>query len=275
MRKIFITLVVLICVAVGTVLLNEQKAKTSFYTGQEVQIPVYTYSIVNIYPHDQEAFTQGLIYHNGLLYEGTGLRGKSSLRRVELETGKVLQIRRLNERYFGEGITLWQDRIIQLTWTSQVGFVYNRETFEKLKEFAYRTEGWGITQDGERLIMSDGTDTLYFLDPDTFKEIGSIQVRDQQRPVVKLNELEYINGEIFANVWQTDRIARISPTTGRVLGWIDLTGLLELKPVPGRGNPQNVVLNGIAYDEEGDRLFVTGKFWPKLFEIELVPQETA
>ncbi|NES23814.1 MAG: glutaminyl-peptide cyclotransferase [Symploca sp. SIO3E6] len=246
-----------------------QKAQTS--PEQQSQMPVYSYRIVQTYPHDPEAFTQGLIYHDGVLYEGTGLRGRSSLRRVELATGKVLQLHPLSRRYFGEGITLWQNRIIQLTWTSGTGFIYHPETFEKLGEFTYSTQGWGLTHDNKRLIMSDGTDTLYFLNPDTFEEIGSIQVKYQDKPVSNLNELEYINGEIFANVWQTDLIARISPQTGRVLSWIDLTGLLETQSrSPSYGSED--VLNGIAYDELEDRLFVTGKLWPKLFEIELVPK---
>ena len=236
--------------------------------GKTIGKKSYSYRIVKTYPHDPEAFLQGLIYHKGVLYEGTGLKGRSSLRRVELETGKVLQIHKLERRYFGEGIALWQDKIIQLTWRSQVGFVYNSQTFEKVGQFSYPTEGWGITHDGERLIMSDGTDILRFWNPDTFEEIGQIKVRDRGTPVVRLNELEYIKGEIWANVWQSDRIARISPQTGQVLGWIDLTGLLA----PEDSSQPTDVLNGIAYDEEGDRLFVTGKLWPKLFEIQLVPQ---
>lgn len=230
---------------------------------------MYTYRIVNVYPHAPEAFTQGLIYHNGELYEGTGIYGKSSLRRVKLETGKVLQHLKLDQSYFGEGITLWQDRLVQLTWQEKVGFVYNRKTFKKLRDFNYNTEGWGITHDGQRLIMSDGSETLHFLDPDTFNEIGCVKVRDQKEPIVKLNELEYVNGEIFANVLPTDYIARISPTTGLILGWIDLSGLLEQGSQLGEGNYAGE-LNGIAYDEQGSRLFVTGKLWPKLFEIELV-----
>lgn len=269
MQKILIASVVVILAIVGSCGFYEQKAGTSVVeSAQKAQTPIYSYRIVNVYPHDPQAFTQGLVYHNGELYEGTGLRGRSSLRRVNLETGKVLQIENLDPRYFGEGITLWNDRIIQLTWTSQIGFVYDRETFKKLREFTYPTEGWGITHDGARLIISDGTDTLYFWDPETLEEIGRIQVRDRDRPIARLNELEYVNGEILANVWQTNLIARISPETGQAIGWIDLTGLL---------NPQDLtqpvdVLNGIAYDREGDRLFITGKLWPKLFEIELVSQ---
>lgn len=235
--------------------------------GKAIHQKSYTYRIANAYPHDPNAFVQGLIYHNGVLYEGTGLNGRSSLRRVELKTGKVLQIHNLERRYFGEGIALWQDKIIQLTWKSQVGFVYDRQTFDKIGEFSYPTEGWGITHDGDRLIMSDGTDVLRFWNPDTFEEIGQIKVRDRGMPVIRLNELEYIKGEIWANVWQTDRIARISPQTGQVLGWIDLTGLLAAED----RSQTTDVLNGIAYDEEGDRIFITGKLWPKLFEIQLVP----
>lgn len=229
---------------------------------------MYSYRIVNRYPHDPEAFTQGLFYHNGQLYEGTGWWGRSSLRRVELETGKVLQISNLDKRYFGEGIVLWQNRIVQLTWQSNTGFVYDRETFEKISEFQYPTEGWGITHDGQRLIMSDGTNTLYFWDSNSLRAIGILQVRDGDNPVFRLNELEYIKGEIWANVWGRDRIARIDPQTGQVLSWIDLTGLLD----PALRRNPDAVLNGIAYDEKGDRIFVTGKLWPTLFEIELVPK---
>lgn len=229
----------------------------------------YTYRVVNAYAHDPEAFTQGLVYDQGVFYEGTGLWGGSSIRKVELETGKVLQMEAIAPEHFGEGIALWGDQLIQLTWRSNVGFVYDRETFAPLHEFSYATEGWGITHDGKRLIASDGTSTLYFWDPATFKEIGRIEVKDGDQPVVRLNELEYVNGEIFANVWQTDRIARIDPTTGRVLGWIDLTGLLNAQERAGTED----VLNGIAYDAQGGRLFVTGKLWPKVFEIELVPTQ--
>lgn len=226
----------------------------------------FSYRVVNAYAHDPEAFTQGLVYYQGVFYEGTGLWGGSSIRKVELQTGKVLQIEAIAPEHFGEGIALWGDQLIQLTWRSNVGFVYDRETFALLHEFSYATEGWGITHDGQRLIASDGTSTLYFWDPATFKEIGRIEVKDGDQPVVRLNELEYVNGEIFANVWQTDRIARIDPTTGRVLGWIDLTGLLSAQERTGTED----VLNGIAYDAQGERLFVTGKLWPKVFEIELV-----
>ncbi len=232
-------------------------------------VPIYTYEIVNTYPHDRKAFTQGLVFSDGALYEGTGLYGASTLRKVELETGDVLQIRKLPEQLFGEGITVWRDRIIQLTWRERTGLVYDKSSLELLEQFTYPSEGWGITHDGNYLVMSDGTSTLYFLHPDNFKEIGRIEVSDNYGPVTRLNELEYVRGEIYANVWQTNRIARISPKTGKVIGWIEMDGLLgqeELRePVD--------VLNGIAYDAENDRLFVTGKLWPKIFEIKLVPLE--
>ena len=231
--------------------------------------PVVGYRIVNTYPHDPRAFTQGLFFVDGILYEGTGLRGRSSLRKVELQTGNILLARQLPARFFGEGITSYGNRIIQLTWRARVGFVYDRQTFQLLDRFNYPTEGWGITHDGNSLIMSDGTSTLYLLDPQTFKEVGRIEVHDMDGPVSRLNELEYVRGEIYANVWRTDRIARISPQTGAVVGWIELEGLLS----PEDHTRQVDVLNGIAYDAKNDRLFVTGKLWPKLFEIELVELE--
>jgi glutamine cyclotransferase len=227
----------------------------------------YTYKIINTYPHDRKAFTQGLVLEDGILYEGTGRNGFSELRKVELETGKVLQKYRLSEEYFGEGITVFGDRIVQLTYLSNVGFVYKKETFELLREFNYPTPGWGITNDGENLIMSDGTQKLYFLDTETFQQIRHIEVYNQGVSVWGLNELEYVKGQIFANVWPTERIARISPETGQVIGWIDMRGLLTKHD----HTFQVDVLNGIAYDKEKNRLFVTGKFWPKLFEIKLVP----
>lgn len=232
-------------------------------------IPVYGYRIANIYPHDPDAFTQGLVYDDGVLYEGTGRYGESTLRQVDLETGEVRQLRELPDEYFGEGIALYDDEIFQLTWQSNVGFIYDKSTFEELRQFTYATEGWGLAHNSRCLIMSDGTDTIYFRDPETFAEIGRLHVYDNNGPVTQLNELEYVQGEIYANVWQTDRIARISPDTGQVVGWIDLTGLLEQVAVTAPVD----VLNGIAYDAQGDRLFVTGKLWPALFEIELVPAE--
>lgn len=230
-------------------------------------IPVYSYRVVRAYPHDPSAYTEGLVLIDGALYEGTGLVGRSGLRRVDLETGVVLQSSALSAPYFGEGIAVLGDEIFQLTWKSQVGFVYDRETLQKERTFAYTTEGWGLTTDGRRLVMSDGTSALHFLDPGTLRVVSSIQVSDGQGPVTHLNELEYIDGEVWANVWLTDRIVRIDPSTGRTTGVVDLTGLLDTTAVPLEVD----VLNGIAYDAEGDRLFVTGKLWPWLFEIEIVP----
>jgi len=234
-------------------------------------IPVYTYKVVNIYPHDRSAFTEGLVFEDGVLYEGTGLHEYSTLRRVELETGEILQICELPPQFFGEGVTVYGNKIIQLTWQSHIGFVYDKYSFKLLQEFNYPDEGWGITHDGKHLIMSDGTATLHFLDPETFKEISQIEVSANDIPVTRINELEYIQGEIYANIWQTERIARIDHLTGQVIGWIDLKGILS----PEDDSETVDVLNGIAYDPKNSRLFVTGKFWPKLFEIELIGQGSA
>ena len=230
------------------------------------QAPVSGYTIVRSYPHDPGAFTQGLLFRDGFLYEGTGLNGQSSIRKVRLETGEVLQVKRLERHHFGEGIAIWNDSLIQLTWQTGIAFVYDRNTFERTGTFSYKGEGWGLTHDGTNLVMSDGSPQLRFLDPKTFREVRRITVRDGGLPVSQLNELEYVRGEIFANVWQTERIARIAPATGQVKGWIDLRGLLAPGDAAGAD-----VLNGIAYDEAGDRLFVTGKLWPRLFHIQLLP----
>jgi glutamine cyclotransferase len=228
----------------------------------------YTYSVVSTYAHDPNAFTEGLIFDNGFLYESTGLSGNSTLRRVDLATGDVLQLYSLPDQYFGEGMTLVGDKIIQLTWQSHVGFVYDKYTFELLQNFSYPTEGWGITYDGSQLIMSDGTANLYFLDPVTFQKTGQVQVHDANGPVVRLNELEYINGKVYANIWLENKIAVINPQTGQVEAWIDLSGIIDHQNLDG-----NSVLNGIAYDANTGRLFVTGKMWPQLFEIKLVPSD--
>ena len=226
--------------------------------------PVTKARVVHVYPHDPEAFTQGLVYLDGFLYEGTGLNGRSTIRKVRLENGEVLQIQKVDSQYFGEGIAVKGDTIYELTWQSEIGFLYDRSTFQRKGTFSYRGEGWGLTHDGQRLIMSDGSASLRFLDPATLKEVSRVQVKDGGAAVSNLNELEYIKGEVYANVWQTQRIARISPKTGRVIGWIDLDGLLTAREAQGAD-----VLNGIAYDAAGDRLFVTGKLWPKLFEIKI------
>ncbi|MFW6117169.1 MAG: glutaminyl-peptide cyclotransferase [Thermoproteota archaeon] len=225
----------------------------------------YTYRIVNFYPHDETAFTQGLVFEDNCLYEGTGLYGQSTLRRVDLETGDVIQIYSLPGNFFGEGITVFQDKIIQLTWKSGKGFVYDLNSFELLQSFEYPTEGWGVTYKGSALIRSDGTAKLYFLDLETFQIMGQVEVGDDE-PVDLLNELEYINGRVYANIWQEDKIAIINPETGGVTGWIDLTGINSSEKSEGK------VLNGIAYDQKENRLFVTGKLWSKLYEIELVPK---
>jgi glutamine cyclotransferase len=229
--------------------------------------PVYGYEVVRTYPHDPNAFTEGLFLRDGFLYESTGLEGASSIRKIVLETGSVENERSISSRYFGEGIIDWKDRLIQLTWKTQIGFVYDFDDFETRGEFSYAGEGWALTRDDKRIIMSDGTSRLRFLDPETLKETGGVTVTDEGRPVDQLNELEWVKGEIYANIWQTDRIARIDPVSGKVKGWIDLTGLL---PEADRANAD--VLNGIAYDAKADRLIVTGKLWPRLYEIRLVPK---
>ncbi len=258
MKQNWITLLVLLLVG-AVIAMNETRRESA---------PTYTYEVVKTYPHDPDAYTQGLIYLDGVLYEGTGQNGFSSLRKVDLTSGEILKYHELSREYFGEGITCFEDRLIQLTWRSNVGFTYDRSTFTFLEEFQYAYEGWGLTNNGEELIMSDGSSTIYFLDPWSYAFMSEVTVKDNGKPVSNLNELEYIKGEIFANVYGTDKIVRIDPASGEVLGWIDLSGLLPEKDIAGR---RVDVLNGIAYDAEGDRLFVTGKWWPKLFEIKIKP----
>lgn len=227
--------------------------------------PTWGFKVVAAYPHDPNAFTQGLVYHDGQLYEGTGLYGQSSLRRVDLMSGRVEKLRPLNSMYFGEGITILGDRIYELTWKKGVAIAYDLKTFNPLATYQYQGEGWGLTEDGTNLILSDGTATIRFIDPETFNVVRTIAVHDGEQPIDKLNELEYINGEIWSNIWYDDRIVRISPTTGEVLGWIDLKSLYS---DPSRSS--EAVLNGIAYDAAKKRIFVTGKNWPELFQIEIV-----
>jgi glutaminyl-peptide cyclotransferase len=222
------------------------------------------YRVVNTFPHDPEAFTQGLIYRGGFLFESTGLHGRSSLRKVRLETGEVLQRQALDAEHFAEGLADWQDQLVQLTWQSNLGFVYDLKTFARQRTFSYTGEGWGLARDARRLIMSDGTSVLRFLDPSTFAEAGRLAVTEGGLAVTNLNELEVVKGRIFANVWQSDQLVIIDPESGQVTGRVDLSGLLP--PSERYGTD---VLNGIAYDANGDRLFVTGKLWPKLFEIRL------
>jgi glutamine cyclotransferase len=238
-------------------------------SSQASGVPEYGYEIVHTYHHDPYAFTQGLVYQDGVLYEGTGLEAQSSIRKVKLETGEVLQKRDIPDQYFGEGIIIWKDRLLELTWKAEKGFIYDLATFEPRGEFSYPGEGWGLTADGKRIIMSDGSAQLRFWDPTTLKETGRITVTEDGRPIDQLNELEWVKGEIFANVWQTERVVRINPSNGKVTGWINLRGLLT----PADYNDLTDVLNGIAYDSKGDRLFVTGKRWPKLFEIKLVKKQ--
>ena len=230
-------------------------------------VPVWGVSVVHVYPHDRNAFTEGLFYLDGFLYESTGLNGLSSVRKVDLATGRVLQSRNLPRQYFGEGIVAWRNHLIQLTWQSHVGFVDDLATFRELRQFSYTGEGWALTQNGRQIIMSDGSPQLRFLDPATLKEVRRLTVTADGQPVKNLNELEWVKGEILANIWLTNFIARIDPASGKVTGWIDVTGLMS--PAELGGDP-DAIPNGIAYDAVHDRLFVTGKRWPKLFEIKLV-----
>jgi glutamine cyclotransferase len=240
-----------------------------FAVAQPPAATAQTYRVVHTYPHDPNAFTQGLVYVDGRLYESTGLNGRSSLRMVDLATGQVLQHYDLPAEYFGEGLTDWDGHLLQLTWKAHRGFVYDRFSFSLIRTFSYAGEGWGLTHDRSNLILSDGSSYLRFLDPKTFHEVRRIRVTDEtDHPVANLNELEYVRGEIYANIWQSYRIARISPRTGKVLDWIDLSGILDEREMQAAA--PDAVLNGIAYDSLHDRLFVTGKLWPKLFEIKLV-----
>jgi glutamine cyclotransferase len=232
--------------------------------------PKYTFAIVRVFPHDTSAYTQGLAYRDGFLYEGTGRNGQSSLRKVRLETGEVIQRLDLASEYFGEGITLVRDKVVQITWKSGIGFVYDLNNFQLLRKFSYSGEGWGLTANGHQLFMSDGTSEIRVLDAETFREIRRFKVHDGPTPVDQLNELEFVEGQIFANVWHSNLVAEISPQSGEVVGWIDLSGILS--PVY-RLEPE-AVLNGIAYDPLRKRLFVTGKLWPSIFEIRLAPERS-
>jgi glutaminyl-peptide cyclotransferase len=229
-------------------------------------VQLYSYEVVHTYPHDPTAFTEGLFYLNGFLYESTGLEGHSTIRKERLETGEVLQKHDVPAKYFGEGIVNWNNHLISLTWQSHVGFVYDLASFKLLRQFHYEGEGWALTQDGKQLLMSDGTSEIRLFNPVTLVPVGRIQVTLDGKPVNNLNELEWVKGEIYANLWQTNWVLRIDPHTGQVVGAINLSGLLAPSDiVPG----QTDVLNGIAYDAKGDRLFVTGKNWPKLFEVRI------
>ncbi len=229
-------------------------------------VPVYTYQVISQWPHDRAAYTQGLEFYQGFLYESTGLNGRSSVRKEDLQTARVLLERDLPSEYFGEGLTIFQGKVYQLTWKNEKGFIYDPETLQQIGQFSYTGEGWGLTHDDHNLILSDGSNQLKFLDPTTFKVVRTISVFSDQQPLMYLNELEYLNGVIYANVYQSDYIVEIDPASGKILGWIDLTGLLS---AADRQQPVDV-LNGIAYDAAHDRLVVTGKLWPKIFQIRLV-----
>ena len=266
MIRIFFVMT-MVCLA-GTACERSGTSKPPVVSKAITHAPVAGYEVVASRPHERDAYTQGLIFHDGRLLESTGQNGSSSVRRVELETGKVLQKVNVPAQYFAEGLTLLGGKLYQLTWQHGIGFIYDPTSFAKTGEFHYYGEGWGLTHDGEFLILSDGSNRLRFMDPESFQVKKTITVLDQETPVGQLNELEYVNGEILANVWHTDRIVRIDPQTGKVVGWIDLTGLLAKGEVRGT----ETVLNGIAYDNENKRLFVTGKLWPKLFEIRIKEQ---
>ena len=252
----------------GTNVPTTVQIATASDVGTPATPPIYTYEIIKTYPHDPKSFTQGLVFDNGIFYESAGLNaahgGHSTLRKVEVETGKVLKLIDVPEPYFAEGLALFEDKLYQLTWEDHKGLIYDRETFALKGEFKYSGEGWGLTHDGKSLILSDGTHQIRFLDPNTFQEQRRISVYNQDERVEELNELEYVKGEIFANIWQEDRIVRLDPKDGKILGWIDLRGLKEKQ-----NSPEADVLNGIAYDAAQDRLYVTGKKWSKLFEIRL------
>jgi glutaminyl-peptide cyclotransferase len=263
-----------------TITTGRKSLKVTAYRGGRSQNPVtcfiviysdiipkrYGYKIVHTYPHDIEAFTQGLVYDKGVLFEGTGQKTGSSLREVELQTGRVIRQHNLDASLFGEGIALYHDRIYQVTWENKIGFIYDKATFKVINKIYYSTQGWGLTTVNDRIVMSDGSNILAFYEPDMFTMVSRIEVYDNEKKVDSINELEYINGEIWANIWMSDLIARIDPVSGKVLAYIDLKGILS----ESDKTPDTDVLNGIAYDQEGGRIFVTGKKWPKLFDISLI-----
>lgn len=246
-----------------------KKINNSIYFLADQKPEIYSYEIVNTFPHDANAFTQGLEYKDGYLYESTGKKGASSIRKTDLKTGKVLQINELDAKYFGEGITIFNDKLYQLTWQAGIGFVYDANTFEQLSSFQYENskEGWGLTHDDKQLIKSDGTERIWFLDPETLKETGYIEAYTNKRKAESLNEIEYIDGKIYANIWQKNTIIIINATNGTIEGVVNLNGLKT--KISGVTSNHDHVLNGIAYDKENDRLFVTGKNWDKTFEIKL------
>lgn len=264
----------LMCILIGLVLAGcgstegrdalHSASTASVAEKQKAQVPVFGAKVVKTFSHDPHAFTQGLEYYGGYFYESTGRLGESTLRKVELETGKVLQKASLPAQEFGEGLTIFHGKVYQLTWLSKKGFIYNLDSFRQVGEFHYESEGWGLTHDDTSLILSDGTNTLRFIDPTSFAMIRTVEVYAGDQAVANLNELEYIDGEIFSNVWHSSRIARINPRSGQVVAWIDLSPLVAKEQ-----HGEEDVLNGIAYDREAHRLFVTGKDWPEIIEIKL------
>ncbi len=259
LAAVFLVAAVLVAGGVWLVLLNAGQSPTDSGVAT-----IYTYHVVNTYPHDTSAFTEGLVFTNGSLYESTGEYGSSSLRRVNLEDGAVQQKVSLPSQYFGEGLTAVNNALIQLTWQEKTGFIYNKQTLALTGNFTYSTQGWGLTYNGSELVMSDGSSNLYFLDPVTYQKVGQVSVHDGTTPITNLNELEYVNGSIYANIWQQQKIAIINPKTGAVTGWIDLTGIYQPKGTDD-------VLNGIAYDQQTSSLYVTGKGWPHLYQITITP----
>ena len=244
---------------------NNESQKTTFHFLSDIEPKIYSYEILKVYPHERSAYTQGLVYEDGYFYESNGIKGQSTLRKVQIGTGQSIQSYTLAPEIFAEGLTIIGDKIIQLSWRNNTGFVYDKKSFQLLRTFSYTTEGWGLTNDGKNLIMSDGSNIIYFIDPRSFSVVSTIEVYDNKVPVNQLNELEFVNGEIYANIYQTDKIARIDPLTGKVLAYIDLSKLLNKNDYESDTD----VLNGIAYDASSKRLFVTGKKWPKLFEIKI------
>lgn len=271
-RSLSLAAVGFFAVATGFAACNKEASGSGAGTDQTrtgdappARTPTYIAEVLNSWPHDPDAYTQGLLFEDGKLFESTGLVGKSSIREVDLVSGRVLRKKDVPEPYFGEGIVIMGNDLYEVTWTSGEAFVYDAKTFEKKGQFKYEGEGWGLTTDGSSIVMSDGTAAIRFRDPKTFAVTKSITVTDNGTPVPQLNELEWVKGEIWANVYQSDQIARIDPATGHVNGWIDLAGLLPLIDRTGKED----VLNGIAYDAKTDRYIVTGKLWPRMYEIRL------
>ncbi|XES77886.1 MAG: glutaminyl-peptide cyclotransferase [Candidatus Bathyarchaeia archaeon] len=256
---LLVALILLLCISLIMVSLNQGNPNDTSAS------KTLDYSILNTYPHDHNAFTEGLIYSDGFLYESTGLNGFSTLRQVDLQSGEIQRNISLPDQFFGEGLTIVDENLIQLTYRSHMGFVYDKTSFALLRNFTYPTQGWGLTYDGTFLIMSDGSSTLHFLNSTTFEEVAQVHVQDGNTAISKLNELEYVNGEVYANIFEQSTIAVINPETGQVKAWIDLTELQKANRSKGED-----VLNGIAYDAANDRLFVTGKFWSRLYEVKLV-----